>query len=251
MSKVAVVIPARMQSTRFPGKPLALLGNSTMIEYVYRGCRESRFSPIIIIATDSEEIFNTCKGFIYGNDKVIMTPETMETGTDRVAWAIRDMDHEYIVNVQGDEPLISGEVLDTLIEATFLCDNQTPVATLASWSTDKTEFLSTNVAKVVVDKSGKALYFSRAGIPASKTERENISFLKHIGLYGFRRNFLLNIDKLEKTSLEKEESLEQLRFMENGFGVRVAIIDAELAGVDTPEDIIKAENLLRKRGKLV
>jgi len=251
LNKVAVVIPARMKSTRLPGKPLALIGTRPMIEYVYRGCKESKLNPIIIIATDDERIVETCKTFIHGSDKVIMTPETLETGTDRVAWAVRDTDYEYVINVQGDEPLVDGNMLDVLIESTFLCDEHTPVATLAVKSSDKKEFESTNSVKVVTDISGKAIYFSRAGIPASRVERDKVSFLKHIGLYGFRRNFLLNIDKLERTTLEAEESLEQLRFLGNGYGIRVAIVDAELASVDTSDDINKAETILRKKGKLV
>jgi len=251
MNKVLVVIPARMKSTRLPEKPLHLIGTRPMIEYVYRGCKESKLNPVVIIATDDERIVQKCKTFIYGNDQVVMTPETLQTGTDRVAWVARDMDFDYVINVQGDEPLMSGELLDKLIETTYLCDEKTPVATLATRCSDKEEFFGVGSVKVVLDNFGKALYFSRAGIPASRNEREKIDFLKHLGLYGFRRNFLLNTDKLEKTELETIESLEQLRFMGNGYGIKVAIVNAELASVDTLDDVKKAEELLKRRGKLV
>jgi 3-deoxy-manno-octulosonate cytidylyltransferase (CMP-KDO synthetase) len=251
MNKVLVVIPARMKSTRLPEKPLHLIGTRPMIEYVYRGCKESKLNPVIIIATDDERIVQKCKTFISGKDQVLMTPETLQTGTDRVAWVAKDLDFDYVLNVQGDEPLMNGELLDKLIETTFLCDEKTPVATLATRCSDKDEFMNTNSVKVVLDNFGKALYFSRAGIPASRMLRDKIDFLKHLGLYGFRRNFLLNTNKLEKTNLETQESLEQLRFMANGYGIKVAVVDAELASVDTLEDVKKAEDLLKKRGNLV
>ena len=251
MNKVLVVIPARLKSTRLPEKPLHLIGTRPMIEYVYRGCKESRLNPTVIIATDDERIVQTCKPFIRDNDRVVMTPEALETGTERVAWAARDMGYEYVINVQGDEPLMNGAVLDTLIETTFLCDEKTPIATLAVKCSDKDEFLNPNSVKVVMDRSGRALYFSRSGIPGSRVGREVVNFYKHIGLYGFRRNFLLNLDRLEKTVLEVEESLEQLKFMWNGYGIKVAVVDAELASVDTLDDVQKVEAILKRKGKLI
>ncbi len=251
MNKVLVVIPARMKSTRLPEKPLHLIGTRPMIEYVYRGCKESKLNPVIMIATDDERIVQTCKTFIHDNDKVVMSPETLETGTERVAWVARDTDFEYVINVQGDEPLITGALLDTLIESTFLCDEKVPVATLATKCSDRTEFANPNSVKVVMDRGCKALYFSRAGIPGSRTVRDELNFYKHIGLYGFRRNFLLNLDRLERTVLEVEEGLEQLRFLGNGYGIRVAVVEAELASVDTLDDIKKAEAILKRKGKLI
>ena len=170
MNKVLVVIPARLKSTRLPEKPLHLIGTRPMIEYVYRGCKESKLDPTVIIATDDDRIVQTCKAFIRDNDRVVITPETLETGTERVAWAARDMGYEYIINVQGDEPLINGELLDTLIETTFLCDEKNPVATLATKCSDKSEFLNPNSVKVVMDRSGRALYFSRSGIRPRERE---------------------------------------------------------------------------------
>ncbi len=251
MKKVLVVIPDRMKSTRLPEKPLHLIGSKPMIEHVYRGCKESKLNPTVIIATDDERIVQKCKTFIHENDQVVMTPENLQTGTDRVAWVAKDKDFDYVMNVQGDEPLMNGVLLDKLIETTFLCDEKIPVATLATRCSSMEEFNEVGSVKVVLDNHGRALYFSRAGIPASRDKRDRIDFLKHLGLYGFRRDFLLNINKLEKTDIETIESLEQLRFMGNGYGIRVAIVDAELASVDTLDDVKKVEAILKKRGNLV
>ncbi|MEI6092110.1 MAG: 3-deoxy-manno-octulosonate cytidylyltransferase [bacterium] len=250
MKNLVIVIPARFASTRFPGKPLVSLGSKPMIEYVYRACKESAFSPKIIIATDDENIFKVSKNFIFSSDSVIMTPSNISTGSDRVAWVARDVDAEYVLNIQGDEPLLTGLIIDSLIEETLKCDISCPVATLAAWSTDLEEYRNVNVVKLVLADSGKALYFSRASIPGSKDEN-NKKFLKHIGLYGFRKDFLLNITNLKTGYLEKIESLEQLRFLENGFGIRVGIVEAELMGVDTPSQRTAVEDMLKKRGKLL
>lgn len=253
MKNLVIVIPARFASTRFPGKPLVSLGSRPMIEYVYRACKESgvaQASATIIIATDDEKIFEASKRFISGNDRVMMTPSDMRTGTDRVAWAAKDIDAEFILDIQGDEPLLTGEIVDALAEETVKCTPTSPVATLVSWSEDADEYRNTNVVKAVISKNREALYFSRAPIPASRTN-ENRKFLKHIGLYGFRKEFLLNISSLRTGYLENIESLEQLRFLENGFGMKVGIVEAELMGVDTPSQAGMAEDILRKRGKLL
>ena len=245
-----IVIPARFASTRFPGKPLVSLGSKPMIEYVYRACRDSEFSPRVIIATDDENIFKMSKSFISRSDSVLMTPSNLKTGSDRVAGVAREIDSEHVINIQGDEPLLTGSIVDSLIKETTKCDVSCPVATLATWSTNLEEYTNINVVKVVMSDNGKALYFSRASIPCSRNE-ENKKFLKHIGLYGFRKDFLLNISNLKTGYLEKIESLEQLRFLENGYGIRVGVIEAELIGVDTPSQLATVEEMLKKRGKLL
>ncbi|MCX6112058.1 MAG: 3-deoxy-manno-octulosonate cytidylyltransferase [Proteobacteria bacterium] len=250
MKNTAIVIPARFASTRFPGKPLVSLGSKPMIEYIYRACKESKKAPYIVIATDNEKIFGVSKGFISSADSVIMTPPDLRTGTDRVAWVAKEIDAEYIVNIQCDEPLLTGRIIDTLIDETIRCSVSCPVATLATWSGNIDEYKDINVVKVAVSNKGEALYFSRASIPCSRNG-ENKKFLKHIGLYGFKKDFLLNITNLNTGYLEKIESLEQLRFLENGFGIRVGIVEAELMGIDTPAQVGMVEEILRKRGKLL
>ena len=250
MKNVAIVIPARFASTRFPGKPLVSLGSKPMIEYVYRACKASRNAPYIAIATDDEKIFQIAKGFISSDDSVVMTPSDIRTGTDRVAWVARDINAEYVLNIQGDEPLLTGDIVDVLIAETTKCSSSCPVATLAAWSNSVDEYKDPNVVKVVVSNKGEALYFSRASIPCSKNG-ENKKFLKHIGLYGFKKDFLLNITNLNTGYLENIESLEQLRFLENGFGIRVGVVEAELKGIDTPGQVGAVEEILRKRGNLI
>ena len=250
MKNVAIVIPARFASTRFPGKPLVSLGSKPMIEYVYRACKDSSSDPYIVVATDDERIFEVSRGFISSDDSVVMTPSDMRTGTDRVAWVAKDINAEHVINIQGDEPLLTGNIVDTIIDETVKCTTLSPVATLATWCSNADEYRDPNVVKVVVSKKGEALYFSRASIPCSRNG-ENKKFLKHIGLYGFKKDFLLSITNLNTGYLENIESLEQLRFLENGFGIRVGIVEAELIGIDTPAQVGAVQEILRKRGKLL
>ena len=250
MKDIAVVIPARFASSRFPGKPLVSLGSKPMIEYVYRACKESKISPHVTIATDDEKIMEAAKRFLSSEDSVRMTPSNMNTGTDRVAWVSRDINAEYILDIQGDEPMLTGDIIDKLAEETAKCTPSCPVATLAVWSSDAEEYKNPNVVKAVIANNGEGLYFSRAAIPCSRNG-ENKKFLKHIGLYGFRKDFLLNISNLKSGYLEDIESLEQLRFLENGFGIRVGVVEAELVGVDTPAQAKEVEELLRKKGRLL
>jgi 3-deoxy-manno-octulosonate cytidylyltransferase (CMP-KDO synthetase) len=247
---IAIVIPARFASSRFPGKPLVSLGSKPMIEYVYRACKESKASPKVTIATDDEKIMEAAKKFLSSEDSVVMTPSNMSTGTDRVAWVSRDINAEYILGIQGDEPMLTGAIIDKLAEETAKCTPKCPVATLATWSSDAEEYKNPNVVKAVVADNGEALYFSRATIPCSRNG-ENKKFLKHIGLYGFRKDFLLNISNLKPGYLENIESLEQLRFLENGFGIRVGVVEAELIGVDTPAQAKEVEELLKEKGRLL
>ena len=250
MKDVTIVIPARFASTRFPGKPLELIGSKPMIEYVYRACKGSIHKPKIIIATDDERIFSASKGFVSSDDKVLMTPSDISNGTERVAFVSKGISTEYVLNIQGDEPMLESEVVDKLIEETKNCDEKNPVSTLAVWSSNVEDYNNPNVVKVVAGLDGRAIYFSRSPIPGSKESKVK-NFLKHIGLYGFKRDFLLNIPSLSKGSLERIESLEQLRILENGYGIRLGVIDRDITGVDTPEQKDKVAKILKERGSLL
>ncbi len=250
MKDVTIVIPARFASTRFPGKPLELIGSKPMIEYVYRACKGSTHKPKIIIATDDERILSVSQGFVSSDDKVLMTPSDISNGTERVAFVSKGISTEYVLNIQGDEPMLESQVVDKLIEETKNCDEKSPVSTLAVWSSNVEDYNNPNVVKVVAGLDGRAIYFSRSPIPGSK-EAKVKKFLKHIGLYGFKRDFLLNIPSLSKGSLELVESLEQLRILENGYGIRLGVIDREITGVDTPEQKDKVVKILKERGSLL
>ncbi|MBN1114897.1 MAG: 3-deoxy-manno-octulosonate cytidylyltransferase [Oligoflexia bacterium] len=249
-SKVAVVIPARYASSRFPGKPLVKIAGRAMIEHVYYGCSGSKYNPRVIIATDDNRIFDFCKLFIHGKDSVVMTPDDISTGSERVAWVAREtVTEDFVLNVQGDEPLLTGKILDTLIDETLLCDEKNPVATLAkrcNFDTEKEAFKNPNVVKLVVSGDNRALYFSRAPIPGSKNGMAQ-EYLRHVGLYGFRKDFLQEFASMKAAPLEKCEGLEQLRVLENGYGIRVGFIEEELVGVDTPGDADLVETILRGR----
>jgi 3-deoxy-manno-octulosonate cytidylyltransferase (CMP-KDO synthetase) len=247
---VTIVIPARFASTRFPGKPLELIGSKTMIEYVYKACRGSSYNPQVIIATDDERILSVCKGFISNNDQALMTPLDIKTGTERVAFVAKGIASKYVLNIQGDEPMLESSIVDKLIDETINCEDNTPVATLAVWSSNIDDYNNPNVVKVVCGLDNRALYFSRSGIPGSKDAKTN-SFLKHVGLYGFKRDFLLKIKDLKQGNLEQVESLEQLRVLENDYGIRVGIVDNEIIGLDTPEQKAKIIKILKEKGRLL
>jgi len=235
------IIPARYASTRFPGKPLAILGQKPMIQWVYE--RASSLFEHLIVATDDPRISDAVVGF---GGKVVMTASDHKSGTDRCAEAATAYENEsgrsfsYVVNIQGDEPLIQSEQLQTLLDCIQLPD--TPVATLIRPMESLEDLNNPNVVKVVVDLNFQALYFSRAPIPMVRdagtlTKTEDRTFYSHIGLYAFRRKVLENIVTLGPTQLEEAESLEQLRWMEHGIRIRTAISTLPSIGVDTPEDL--------------
>jgi len=235
------IIPARYASTRFPGKPLAMLGDKPMIQWVYEGA--SSLFQHLVVATDDQRIYDAVLAF---GGLVQMTSSEHKSGTDRCAEAAvlyeqqTDLSFSHVVNIQGDEPLIQLEQLRTLMECI-----QTPgtgIATLIRPLEPELELENPNVVKVVVDQSFRALYFSRAPIPfvrRSSEERlaDKIPFYSHIGLYAFRREILEEVVKLAPSALELAESLEQLRWMENGITIRCAVTHLPSLGVDTPEDL--------------
>jgi len=240
--KICAVIPARYDSTRFPGKPLALLGGKPVIEHVYKRAAKADMITEIMVATDDERIFNAVIEF---GGKAVMTSKNHVCGTDRIAEACAEHDCEYVINVQGDEPLIDPQVIDSIAE-TLVKDNECMAATPIALIKNEDELINPNIVKVVRGNNGYAIYFSRYPIPfirdaATKKEQK---FYKHIGLYGFNKNFLLQLVKYPSSSLEKAECLEQLRILENGFRIKTVLTDYEAIGVDTLNALKELEKLL-------
>ena len=237
------IIPARYASTRFPGKPLALLGQKHMIQWVYE--RASSLFEHLLVATDDPRIYDAVVAF---GGKVVMTSPEHSSGTERCAEAASLYEKEsglrfsHVVNIQGDEPLIQSRQLQTLLDCILVPD--TPIATLIRPLNALEELENPNVVKVVVDLNFKALYFSRAPIPRVRDAKQDWEsgghkFYTHIGLYAFRREVLEEVVKLPPTLLEQAESLEQLRWMEHGISIRTAVTTLPSLGVDTPEDLEK------------
>jgi 3-deoxy-manno-octulosonate cytidylyltransferase (CMP-KDO synthetase) len=236
-----VIIPARYDSTRFPGKPLCPLKGKPLIQHVYENSKQSRLAKEVIVATDSETIFERVLAF---GGKAVMTDKNHPSGTDRIAEVAASLDYDIIVNVQGDEPLIRPEMIDDVITA--LDDTRASIGTLIKKIEVPGEILDYNVVKVVFDKEKFAVYFSRAPIPfrAHHSEIRTPEYYKHIGIYSYRRDVLLALAGMEPTELEKVEKLEQLRAIENGLKIRVKETFLETFGVDTPEDLERVEKCL-------
>jgi 3-deoxy-manno-octulosonate cytidylyltransferase (CMP-KDO synthetase) len=239
--KILAVIPARYASSRFPGKALATLDSRTMLEHVYERATMSRYLSAVIIATDDRRIYNEARRF---GARVQMTRDDHVSGTDRVAEvasAFEDM--ELVVNIQGDEPLIDPSAIDTAV-LPLLEEPAIPMGTLKKRIEDPREITDPNVVKVVSDRFENAIYFSRSTIPHPR-DGEPIAHFKHIGLYVYRRDFLLRYPDMPVGPLEKAERLEQLRALENGFKIRVVETDYESLGVDTPGDLERVRGLFR------
>lgn len=232
---VAVVIPARYASSRLPGKPLLKIGRKTLIEMVYERAKLARVPKSVLVAVDDRRVFDAVRAF--GGDAV-MTRADHVCGTDRIAEVARERlkDVDAIVNVQGDEPEMDPGNID-LVARLLDEDRAAAMTTLACAVTSRERMLDPNQVKVVCDAKGRALYFSRAPIPFVRDEAErDSSFLAHLGIYGYRRDFLLKFTTLPQTPLEKKEKLEQLRALEHGYVIRVGITDKVSLGIDTPED---------------
>lgn len=243
MSKILGVIPARFASTRFPGKPLVDINGKSMIQRVYEQASQSKRLQKVVIATDDARIENHAKAF----GQVIMTKPEHPSGTDRCKEALDAIGEsfDYVVNIQGDEPLIDPLQIDQL---TSLLADKVELATLAKKITDTRQIENPNVVKVVTNQEGYALYFSRSVIPfirnANTEEWTNhFNFLKHIGIYGYRTDVLNAITRLKPGKLEQAESLEQLRWLENGYKIKIGLTEIENMGVDTPEDL---EQIIRR-----
>ncbi len=239
------IIPSRFASTRFPGKPLVEIGGKTMIQRVYlQACKAEMLSKVII-ATDDERIYDHIQSF---GGQVIMTKSSHQSGTDRCAEvALGFQDMEAIVNIQGDEPFINPQQID-LVVAQLKQNTAINIATLVKKIRQSEQLFSPNIVKVVFNKNGIAQYFSRSPIPFLRNiEKENWvnkePFYKHIGLYGYRKETLLEIAQLPMSPLEKAESLEQLRWLENGYKIGIGLTEIETIGIDTPEDLENLSNL--------
>ena len=242
-NKIIAVIPARYEASRFPGKLMQLLGEKTVITTTYQNVVETGLFDEVFVATDSEIIFNEIKNT---GGKALMTGQH-ETGSDRIAEAVQNIDCDIVVNVQGDEPFLKTEPLKQLISV-FEADDKKEIslASLKIHLTEKQEIESPNNVKVITDKDGFALYFSRSVIPYPREEK-GVKYFKHIGVYAFRREALLNFAKLPMKPLEIAEKIECLRYLE--YGMKIKMIETNFVGVgiDVPEDLEKAREILRNQ----
>lgn len=244
---IAGIIPARYASTRFPGKPLVKIGGISMIERVYRQCQKAAVLDAVIVATDDERIANEVRAF---GGEVCMTATHHETGTDRLCEVVGNLsvDFQYFINIQGDEPFIQPEAIALLANGLLTTDN--PIVTLIKKINSPEILLNPNVVKVVKNFAQEALYFSRFPIPFHRqTGTPDLSaceYFQHIGIYGFTRAFLQQLPTLQSGKYEKMESLEQLRWLENGHSILTVTCDYQSIAIDAPEDVSIAEAFLQK-----
>ena len=243
--KIVGIIPARYGSTRFPGKALALIAGKPLVQRVVEGCQRAKSLSEVIVATDDVRIQETARKFC----RVELTRPDHPSGSDRIAEVASRLDCDAVVNIQGDEPLIDPAVVDAVAGALVYCEMSTAAAVIRNAE----EYDNPNVVKVVVNAAGRALYFSRRTIPylreaASGSVSEQLAafpFLKHLGIYGYRRETLLRLVKFPISSLEAAEKLELLRALENGIPIAVVNVDYDSVGVDLPSDVAVVEKLLR------
>ena len=245
--KFIAIIPARYASTRFPGKPLAMLGGKTVIQRVYE--QATAILDEAYVATDDERIYQAVESF---GGKAIITRADHKSGTDRLEEAATKIDTnaDVIINIQGDEPFIQTSQIETLMH--LFDAPTTQIGTLGKPFESIEAVNNPNSPKIVCDRRGFALYFSRSTIPYVRgaeptTWLEHFPYLKHLGVYAYRREVLHEVTQLPQSSLEKAESLEQLRWLENGYRIRVGLTDVETVGIDTPEDLQRAEDFLRQQ----
>lgn len=243
--KVLCVIPARYASTRLPGKPLSMIAGKPMIQHVYERACQAQMPDEVIVATDNELVEKAVTAF---GGKAVMTSPYHPSGTDRLAEvALMYPDVDVIVNVQGDEPMIPPEVIDNLAKA-FEADAELNMATMKVVM-DEADYDNPAAVKVVTDLNGYALYFSRSLMPYPRNKPDGYKVYKHVGIYAYRRNFLLKYAALQPTPLEKAESLEQLRALENGYKIKVLESAFKGIGVDTPEDLAAVNELFAAMNK--
>jgi len=242
--KIIGVIPARYASTRFPGKSLALIARKTLIQHVVERCQKAKSLNEVIVATDDTRIWEVAQDFC----RVEMTGPEHPSGTDRIAEVVKNCACDGVVNIQGDEPLMDPQVIDAVAAALAgaeMSTAATPIEAIAEWE-------NSNVVKVVVNAAGRALYFSRRTIPYVRdaaTGAEQLAafpFLKHLGIYGYRRETLLRLVKYPVSPLEQAEKLEQLRALENGIQIAVVKVNYDSVGVDVPADLKRVEQILKR-----
>lgn len=242
--RVVVVIPSRYASTRLPGKPLVLLAGKPMVQHVYERAKQAQTVHRVVVATDDQRIVDAVKAF---GGECRMTRADHRTGTERIAEVAVHEPGDVFVNVQGDEPLIDPVAIDTAV-GTLLEEPQAQIATVATPIRHAGDIMDPNVVKTVLDFDGNALYFSRAPIPWIRDTQQklHVKYWKHLGLYVFQREALLEYSTLPQGELEKIEQLEQLRWLENGWKIRVAEVAHDAVSVDVPEDVARVEKLMQK-----
>ena len=240
------VIPSRYASTRLEGKPLKDICGHTMVEWVYKRALKSKLDGVVV-ATDDERIVDEVKSF---GGNVILTRKDHINGTSRIAEVCETYtDYDVIVNIQGDEPLIEPDMLNSIIDS-FIEDNTIPMSTLKYKLTDMAEIENPNAVKVVTDKNDFAIYFSRSVIPYPRNLNMN-NYYKHVGIYGYKRDFVMEYAKMASTPLELSESLEQLRVLENGYKIKVLETPYKIIGVDTQEELERVRESITKNGLVI
>lgn len=244
---VVAIIPARYGSTRFPGKPLAAIGDKPMVQHVYESASKVSGLDRVLVATDDPRISEVVRGF---GGEAVLTSRDHVSGTDRLAEVAKKIKAQWIVNVQGDLPFVRSQTISRTLRA-LMRDHSIPMGTARTPIFQKEELLNPNVVKVVTDAQGFALYFSRAPIPFLRGQNGSNKGLReiwghrHVGVYVYRRAFLLRLSRLRPVALERAEGLEQLRVLAHGYRIRVIDVDEPSVEVDTPEDLKRAENYLR------
>lgn len=240
------VIPSRYASTRLEGKPLKDICGHTMVEWVYKRALKSKLDGVVV-ATDDERIVDQVKSF---GGNVILTRKDHINGTSRIAEVCETYtDYDVIVNIQGDEPLIEPDMINSIIDS-FIEDNTIPMSTLKYKLTDMAEIENPNAVKVVTDKNDFAIYFSRSVIPYPRNLNMN-NYYKHVGIYGYKRDFVMEYAKMASTPLELSESLEQLRVLENGYKIKVLETPYKIIGVDTQEELERVREYITKNGLVI
>ena len=240
------VIPSRYASTRLEGKPLKDICGYTMVEWVYKRALKSKLDGVVV-ATDDERIVDQVKSF---GGNVILTRKDHINGTSRIAEVCETYtDYDVIVNIQGDEPLIEPDMINSIIDS-FVEDNTIPMSTLKYKLTDMAEIENPNAVKVVTDKNDFAIYFSRSVIPYPRNLNMD-NYYKHVGIYGYKRDFVMEYAKMASTSLELSESLEQLRVLENGYKIKVLETPYKIIGVDTQEELERVREYITKNGLVI
>lgn len=240
MSKAIIVIPSRYGSTRFAGKSLALLHGKPMVQWVWEAASRSKRASAVLVATDDKRIVEAVEAF---GGKAVMTKTSHRSGTDRMAEVARKYPASLYVNVQGDEPLLTPQAVDALIDGI----GSAPIGTLAHPIKTEAEWRSPEVCKVVIDKNDFALYFSRSPLPFQRRYDPTVRAWRHVGIYAFKATALRQFVGWKPGALEKAESLEQLRALENGLKIKVLPTKFRCAGVDTPADLVKVEEILKQR----
>jgi len=240
--KIIGVIPARYASTRFPGKPLIDIGGKSMIQRVFEQCLKADVLADVMVATDDERILNHVIDF---GGKATLTAATHQSGTDRCAEVLSKLQESYdaIINIQGDEPFIDPEQIKLLTSA--FEHQQVDIASLKKAIKSEDEIRNPNVVKVVTNVHGEAIYFSRSPIPYRRNPEANITYFKHVGIYGYKAHVLPQLTQLPMGNLEQAESLEQLRWLENGFKIMLKETDMETVAIDTPDDLNKVLKMLQ------